>query len=140
MPNARPPLCEDLGQGAANGNTLDRRGRSCGRFEKGACEVKGFENLLRDFGKSSGMILLMDARAAIGMLEKRGLGSTKHIDTKSMWLQGSMRRTDITLHNIDTRFTPADLMTKLLISEDLSKHCKYLGDHFVDGEGRAEWW
>ena len=59
---------------------------------KAACEGRGYRNILLDLGGEGQVHLIVDASAAIGMTERRGLGSTKHMDTKWMWIQGAIRR------------------------------------------------
>ena len=99
---------------------------------KAATEGRGFRNLLADVGKSGQVKLLMDATAAIGMLERRGLGAAKHIDTRWMWMQGAIRRGDILLMKVHTKQNPADLMTKFLSAEDTARHLTTMGYHFDD--------
>ena len=99
---------------------------------KAATEGRGFGNLLNDFGTEGQVKLMMDATAAIGILERRGLGATKHIDTRWMWLQGAIRRGDIMLLKVHTKQNPADLMTKLLTAEDTEKHLNAMGYFYKD--------
>ena len=97
---------------------------------KAAVEGLGLRNVLRDFGREAGIRLIMDASAAIGMIERRGAGSAKHIDTKWMWLQGSIRRKDINLFKVGTKENPADLMTKFLTEEEMTRHMAWMGFFF----------
>ena len=94
---------------------------------KGATEGRAYNNLLRDLGSDGEVRLLMDASAAIGMLERRGLGGAKHIDTRWMWIQGAIRRKEIELLKVHTKCNPADLMTKFLTAEDTTKHLRAMG-------------
>ena len=94
---------------------------------KAATEGQGFRNLLADFGSEGQVTLLMDATAAIGILERRGLGVTKHIDTHWMWFQGAIRRRDILLQKVHTKQNPADLMTTFLSAEETVKHFTAMG-------------
>ena len=94
---------------------------------KAATEGRGFRNLMADFGSEGQVVLLMDATAAIGILERRGIGVTKHIDTRWMWLQGAIRRKDVRLFKVHTKQNPADLMTKFLSAEDTERHLKAMG-------------
>ena len=100
---------------------------------KGATEGRGFANLLNDFGTQGSVRLMMDASAAIGMLERSGLGSAKHIDTRWMWLQGAIRRKDIQLLKVHTKCNPADLMTKNLDQATIDRHSGYMAMDFLDG-------
>ena len=99
---------------------------------KASTEGRGYRNLLADLGKCAKVRLLMDATAAIGMLERRGLGTAKHIDTRWMWIQGAIRRGDIELLKVHTKSNPADLMTKFLTAEETTKHMKSMGYYYMN--------
>ena len=98
---------------------------------KAAVKGLGFHNTLRDLGRKGDIRLIMDASAAIGMIGRRGNGSAKHIDTKVMWLQGCVRRTEIQLFKIGTKENPADLMTTCLTEEEMTKHMNWMGFRYV---------
>ena len=101
---------------------------------KAAVEALGFRNALKDFGRMAKVELILDASAAIGMIERRGTGTAKHMDTKWMWLQGCVRRREVSLYKIGTKENPADLMTKFLTEEETTKHLKWMGFEYVSEE------
>ena len=73
------------------------------------------------------MHLAVGASAAIGMMERRGLGSTKHMDTKWMWIQGAIRRKELKLVKVGTHDNPADFMTKSPTAEAMERHFNTMG-------------
>ena len=105
---------------------------------KGATEGRGYSNLLSDFGKSAKVKLIMDASAAIGMLERTGIGTATHVDLKWMWIQGAIRRGDIQVLKIGTHDNPADLMTKFLTAETTEKHLNTMGCWYAEGSKGKE--
>ena len=100
---------------------------------KAVSEAIGLRSLIRDLGSDAGIRLLVDARATMGMLARKGLGSTKHIEASSLWVQEHIRNKTISLGKVDTLMNPADMLTKNLDNRKIIKHCNRLGCQFVQG-------
>ena len=98
---------------------------------KAATEVAGYRSAMQDFGSEVASKLVVDASAAIGMMSQSGLGTAKHINTRWMWLQGALKRKELTVHKVHTNDNPADLMTKSLGRDAMERHMQYMGFHFV---------
>ena len=81
------------------------------------------------------LTLVLDASAAIGILERSGLSATKHMDLRWMWMQGTIRSGNMKLTKIDTSLNPADLMTKTVPAEVLWRHLNSMG--FESRSGRS---
>ena len=79
------------------------------------------------------MILHLDAAAALGILERRGVGRVRHLDVASLWLQEKELRRIIEMHKVPGLENPADLATKHLTRDKIDKCCGLLGYSFVDG-------
>ena len=94
---------------------------------RAASEALGCANLLRDFGIEPQVYLGMDSSAAIAMLEREGLGRSRHIDTQYMWVQGKIRSKQIVLNKIPTAYNPSDIFTKPLPEDTLMKHMLAMG-------------
>jgi hypothetical protein len=73
----------------------------------------------------------MDSSAAMAMLNRDGLGKSRHIDTQYMWLQEKVRDGAVKLSKIPTAGNPADIFTKPVNEEIMLKHLGYLGYEFV---------
>ena len=58
---------------------------------RGGTEGLGMLTLLLDFGKPSRMQLHLDASAAKGIVERRGLSKVRHVDVNVLWLQRLVR-------------------------------------------------
>ena len=64
--------------------------------------------------------LHVDATAAIGVAERKGLGNIRHLDTQSLWMQDDVRRKRVKLEKVLGTENPADLMTSVYISKRLT--------------------
>ena len=54
---------------------------------KAAAETLGVIAMYQDFGLSMAGEIWGDARAALGIINRKGLGKTRHIDTGLLWVQ-----------------------------------------------------
>ena len=84
---------------------------------KVGCELKGIKSLCADFGFDVSMHLYVDAKATIGMLSRRGVGSMKHVETNTFWLQSLVSSKAVVLHKVHTDCNFADLLTKYLTGQ-----------------------
>ena len=73
------------------------------------------------YGLSMKAQLHVDATAAIGIAERKGLGKVRHLDTQSLWIQDAVRKRRVTLEKVLGTENPADLMTKHLDQKTLDK-------------------
>ena len=89
---------------------------------KAVSEMVGLRSLMRDLGYDARLRLMVDARATIGMLARKGLGSTKHIEASSLWVQDLVRNGVMSLCKVDTLANPADMLTKKLDNRKIHKH------------------
>ena len=77
--------------------------------------------MLRDFGWHMQGEVYGDASAALGIINRRGLGRTRHIDTGLLWIQQTAAEKRLAYHKVLGTDNPADLMTKYLSQEILEK-------------------
>ena len=89
-----------------------------------------------DLGKKTELQLHIDALAAKGMIERKGLSQVRHVDVNVLWLQEKCARKMLPVNKVPGEESPADLMTKHLVSPKILKNVKALGMRHVDG--RAE--
>ena len=81
---------------------------------RGATEALGMSSLLADMGLETRMQLHLDAAAAKGIVERRGLSKVRHLDVNVLWLQETCARKSMPLNKVPGEDNPADLMTKHL--------------------------
>ena len=66
------------------------------------------------------------------MCNRTGLGKVRHMDLQMLWLQEAVRVGKLVLRKVSGATNPADLMTKYLASESISKAMIRLGMHWED--------
>ena len=71
-------------------------------------------SLLKDFDYEVKGEVLGDASAALGIIHRRGLGRTRHIDTGLLWIQQTAAEKRLKYSKVLGTINPADLMTKFL--------------------------
>ena len=88
----------------------------------GAASVLGLAALLQDLGYNVRGEVWGDASAALGIINRKGLGKTRHIETGLLWIQQTAADQRLKYHKVLGKENPADLYTKFYynISMDLS--------------------
>ena len=88
-------------------------------------------------GKEAGKIgIYTDASAAIGIVQRVGVGKVRHIDVGMLWVQQKQRDGEIEVQKVGTKTNPADVFTKHVPAEVVWRHLGYMG--FEDRQGKAE--
>ena len=82
--------------------------------------------------------LHIDAAAALGILERRGVGRIRHLDVGTLWLQEVQLRQKVSFMKVKGTYNPADLMTKHLPQDTVSEYMEKLGFEFGDGRSKAK--
>ena len=100
---------------------------------KGASETLGMLSLAMDFGDVLDGRVRSDASAAIGIVNRTGVGKLRHIRVQYLWLQDKVRRGELTVRKVPGEANPADMMTKHLAAEAMQAHlgrlqCEVLTD------------
>ena len=91
-----------------------------------ATEALGLRSLAQDLGMRVNIVMYMDASAAIGVLQRQGLGRMKHIEVQSLWLQDSARKKEVEIRKVHTDENLADLMTKPLAKHKVDRHLDHM--------------
>lgn len=63
----------------------------------------GAKAMVRDYGGDIGVNLYVDASAAIGVAQRKGLGRIRHPDTQSLWIQDAVRQRKVALNKSTAR-------------------------------------
>ena len=93
---------------------------------KGAAITIGLTSFAVDFGREVQVKVHSDASAAIGIVNRSGVGKLRHVCVQYMWLQEKVRDKDIKVAKVLGTENPADLFTKHLTAEGLKKHLERL--------------
>ena len=94
---------------------------------QGASEGLGMAAMALVFGKVMVPWMYVDASAAIGIAQRKGLGKIRHLHTQSLWVQDAVREKRVLLDKVPGAENPADMYTKHLDAQTLLKHMKKTG-------------
>ena len=89
--------------------------------------------LLADWGYKVNVAVLTDSSAARGTCSRRGLGKLRHVQTRYLWVQEGLARSEITVDQVGTKNNIADMCTKPVNGDSLVKFMKMSGHHFLSG-------
>ena len=97
----------------------------------------GLQSVFADFGfHNIRLALCSDATAAIGIVDREGLGRVRHLATADLWVQQRVRSGEISVSKWPGKDNVADVGAKGIDSQTLTRHLMSLG--FAHLEGRAE--
>ena len=68
-----------------------------------------------------------DVSAAIGIVNRTGVGRLRHVRVQYLWLQDTVRNGALRVKKVKGDENPADLMTKHVSAELIKRHCQCLG-------------
>ncbi|CAK0870998.1 unnamed protein product [Prorocentrum cordatum] len=94
----------------------------------GAIETLGAAQLLKEW-KCDGVnpLLMTYSQSALAVCRKRGPGKMKHVELKTLAIQDWVKEGRLRIHKVSTHENPADLMTKELSVEKMTKFSRALG-------------
>ena len=78
----------------------------------GGAEGLGVQGLLTDLGLESKVKIWTDSDAARGIASRRGLGKTRHVELRLLWIQEAVNKKRITISRVPGEVNPADHLTK----------------------------
>ena len=104
---------------------------------RASSETFGFIAMARDMGYTLKGQILGDASAALGIIHRRGLGKTRHIDTRYLWAQEVAAQRRLLFTQVLGKDNPADLFTKHLDVYTMDKHVSKLECKYKDGRASA---
>ena len=103
---------------------------------KAAAETLGMISMMKDLGWDVTGEVWGDASAALGIINRRGLGKTRHIDTGLLWSQQSAAERQLKFSKALGTNNPADLHTKHLDANTIEKHTKAMAYEFIEGRAK----
>lgn len=93
-------------------------------------------SLLKDFGWQATGEIWGGASAALEILNRRGLGKTRHIDTGLLWIQQIVAEKRLRSNKVLGKNNPADLYTKHLGATIMGKHTRAMAYEFAEGRAK----
>ncbi len=103
---------------------------------KGGREGLGVKGIMKDMGYEVGIEMRTDASAAIGIVNRRGLGKVKHIELNTLWMQNQVYRGVFKIVKVRTDENLADAMTKPVDGGGLLRHVEGVGCWIAQGRHR----
>ena len=100
---------------------------------KATAEFLGIRSMCHDWNIERETTLFADASAAIGIIQRVGLGKLRHLDTSYLWLQQQHIKNNVPIKKIHGPENPADLGTKALKFESIEKHISKMNMRFESG-------
>ena len=100
---------------------------------KASAEILGILSMLTDFGFSMAGEIWGDAQAALGIINRNGLGKTRHIQTGLLWIQQVTAQKRLSFGKVLGKDNPADLFTKHLDCNTMGQHLKKLKCELTEG-------
>ena len=68
-----------------------------------------------------------DASAAIGIVQRTGLGKVRHLATADLWIQQKIKNGEIEIAKVPGKINPADLLRKSLDRARADELLKLMG-------------
>ena len=81
---------------------------------QGASEELGLAAMALEVGRVMVPWMYVNASAAIGIAQRKGLGKIRHLHTQSLWVQDAVREKRVFLDKVPGADNPADMYTKHL--------------------------
>ena len=81
--------------------------------------------------------LHVDASAALGIIERRGVGMVRHLDVGTLCLQEQQLRHVVDLRKVEGLKNPGDLCTKYLSLERIDTYSDMMGYEYASGRADA---
>ena len=97
----------------------------------------GIQELLRYLGLEKKLRVHTDSTAAQGICKRIGLGTQRHIATNTLWVQEKLRKKQFLLYKVHRDSNPADMLTKHLTYEKMTKCMDLINAEFRQGRPTA---
>ena len=104
---------------------------------KGGVEGLAMHSLSGDFSIEANICLHMDASAAIGVMQRRGVGKIRHLDVSTLWLQEKQLQQLMEVRKVHGLANAGDLMTKNVPFEVIKKHLAAINCEWRDGRAQV---
>ena len=93
-------------------------------------KAEGVQTVAREIGllldSNVPISLFTDSSAAKSFVSRRGLGRMRHVATRELWLQEEVLSRRLVVNKVHGAVNPADLLTKFLSHQTISRHLKAL--------------
>ena len=84
-------------------------------------------SFMADIGREVSLTLGIDAAATMGVVRRNGVGRVRHLDVRFFWIQEKVQSGEFHLKTVLGTEKPADLMTKVLGSDQIHASLTSMG-------------
>jgi hypothetical protein len=104
---------------------------------KGVSQGMGLKSIAEDLGMELELAVHTDSSAAMGIVQRSGIGRVRHLDVSLLWVQDHLHRKTFKLAKVAGTDNPADMLTKHVEGALIDKHSAALGAEFSEGRARS---
>lgn len=104
---------------------------------KGAAPCLGLRAMYRDWGIKMTCRVRSDSSAARGMCNLPGLGKTRHVQTRYLWVQHQVKEKEVQLDPVPTSENVSDICAKPVSQDLCQRHMESVGRRSVEGQSVA---
>ena len=97
---------------------------------EGAARGLGAQSVLEDLGISTRIKLVTDSSGGKSICNRQGIGKTRHVHTKFLWVQQAVYQKRLTVGKILGTENPSDVLTKYLSSQSMARVLHKVGVKF----------
>ena len=102
-----------------------------------SAELRGTQLCASDLGMQLSAAVYADASAALGIVQRRGIGKVRHIHTQCLWLQEAHATKRLAFEKTDGRRKPSDLFAKNLSELLMDRRMKLIGAEAESGQAET---
>ena len=88
---------------------------------KGIQEGLGIKSMMADWGNDRRVVSMCDSTAAIGIINRKGVGKIRHLDVGKLWVQDLREEGKVEVKKVKGTVNPADQLTKYLNPVDVER-------------------
>ena len=104
---------------------------------KGVATGYSIQELLRGWNVETKLKVKTDSSAALGTCNRIGLGKSRHVQTRFLWVQEQLAAGYFELEKVETSKNIADVCTKSLNAEAAGRHVKSMSYEVLAGRSTA---
>ena len=104
---------------------------------RAATEALGVLALMGDFKQTGSIRLHVDASAALGVIQRQGIGKIRHLATGALWLQSQQLKRVMRFEKIAGSINPADTFTKYISRDLMGTHVSKMSGDLREGRANA---
>ena len=97
----------------------------------GGQNALGIQTMLREMGHDLKIVVYIDSSAALGVLQRKGIGKIRHLDVADLWMQTAVRKQKLEVRKILGTENDADLLTKPLTGTAIEVIMERLGTEYI---------